>query len=308
MPKHSFGLLDVTVKKLNAKKNPNRLLHDFTGSGDDLLTVFHDFLANVIGAGKACKEQKYITVIDVETKGRVVWFQVQVGRWGLPGRVVDTSSHSSAYQIRTQDAPVYDIRGALIVPILGENGLLAAEVVGNHSFLGTLWPEFADWFQTKYTAPERLSPRATTSVESPAWTKYLEEASLRSVTFTSYQRSSDRAKRVQARDWVIRGMRNEMLPKSWIGKLAKERLSPKAVVTDIPTGFEPEETKIEMDGPGGRKTIVIEKDFPRFLYQLSDETEPAPTNDEFRTEVLSEASATLSAMGLDPAQVLAGAH
>jgi hypothetical protein len=307
MPKHSFGLLDVNVKKLNAKKNPKRLLHDFTGNGDDLLTVFHDFLANVIGAGKACKKQKYISVVDIEMKGRVLWFQVQVGRWGLPGHVVDTSSHSPAYQIRAQDAPVYDIRGALIVPAVGEDGLLAAEVVGSHSFLGTLWPEFQEWFHPKYSTPERLSPRASTSVESPAWSKYLEEASLRSVTFTSYERSSNKARRVQARDWVVRSMRNEVLPKDWIGKLAKERLSPRAVVTDIPTGFEPEETKIEMDGPGGHKTIVIEKDYPRFLYQLGDEDDPTPTDVEFREAVLSEASDTLTAMGLNPAQILAGA-
>lgn len=37
MPKHSFGLLGVNVKKMNARKNPKRLLHDFTGNGDDLL-------------------------------------------------------------------------------------------------------------------------------------------------------------------------------------------------------------------------------------------------------------------------------
>ncbi|MEP9364004.1 hypothetical protein ABLE68_13630 [Nocardioides sp. CN2-186] len=306
MPKHQFALHDVVVRKMNAKKDAERLLHDVTGRGDDLLKIFPEFLKNHIGTGRACKKQRYIRLVKKQTKGRCVWFDVEVGRWGVKGRVIDTSDHSEAYAIRAQDAPTYLIRGVLIVPKTGYHGLMVAEVVSNRSFMSTLWPEFRDWFGPRFP-DDNLWPRESAAVEAPAWLKYLDDAMLQKVTFTSYERSSDKARRVQARDWVIRGYRGEMLPTDWIDKLVKRRLSARSVVADIPSGFNPEETKVEMVGPDGPKTVIIQKDYPRFLHELSDDDDPRPEDATFRAEVLSEARETLTAMGLDADQVLAGA-
>ncbi|WP_028472559.1 hypothetical protein [Nocardioides alkalitolerans] len=306
MPKHQFAVHEVVVRKLNAKKDAERLLHDFTGKGDDLLSVFPEFLKAHVGSGRACKKNRYIKLISKTVKGRCIWFDVEVGRWGLQGRVIDTTSHSEAYSIRSQDAPTYVIRGLLVVPETGVRGLMVAEVVSNRSFMSTLWPEFRDWFAGRF--PEaKLWPRESTAVEAPAWLKYLDDAKLQKITFTSYERSTDQARRVRAREWVLRGYRGEVLPKDWIGKLVKDRVNPKSVITDIPSGFNPEETKVEMNGPGGPKTVVIQKDYPRFLHELSDDDEPRPDDATFRAAVLSEVRDTLEAMGLDHELVLAGA-
>ena len=63
MPKHQFALHDVVVRKMNAKKDAERLLHDFTGKGDDLLPVFNEFLHSHIGSGRACKKNRYIKLV-----------------------------------------------------------------------------------------------------------------------------------------------------------------------------------------------------------------------------------------------------
>ncbi len=217
------------------------------------------------------------------------------------GKVIDTETGDDAYEIQDDDAAAYPLRQALFVPTVGDFALWATEVIGHTSAIGSLTPMFRDWFRERYDS-ERLTVDVNYFQDTNAWTKFIEESSLQEITYITRERDGeDLSVGTRVQEHRIKAARRFRLPREWITRAIEKRLPPDSVfsVSGLP---EADEVRLQIERGGGRsRTIVVDRDWPRFNYALEGGPRNGPPGGDgvFRREVLSEVGASLDYLGAD---------
>ncbi|QTE00875.1 hypothetical protein [Streptomyces cyanogenus] len=299
MPRHQFALYEIRVRKIQEPKS-YRQVYCFNPRKDDLFEIYTKFLVDGIGTKGATVErsERYARLHSMEEDRRTLWFTVESGRYGTRGKVVDTETGDDAYEIQDDDAAAYPLRQALFVPTVGDFALWATEVIGHTSAIGSLTPMFRDWFKERYDS-ERLSVDINYFQDTNAWTKFIEESSLQEITYITRERDGeDRSVGTRVQEHRIKAARRLRLPREWITRAIEKRLPPDSVfsVSGLP---EADEVRLQIERGGRSRTIVVDRDWPRFNYALEGPRNGPPGDEVFRREVLSEVGASLDYLGAD---------
>lgn len=299
MPRHQFAVYEIRVRKLQEPKS-FRQLSSFNSGKDDLVDTYSKFLSDGVGTKGLTidKSERYIRLQSFEDAGRAVWFTVEAGRYGTRGKVVDTGTGNDSYEILDDDAAAYPLRQALFVPRAGDFALWATEVIGHTSAQGSLAIAFRDWFKTNQEA-EKLSVDINYFQDTNAWTKFIEESSLEEITYvTREQDRGDRAVGIRVQEHRVKATHRSRLPRDWIHRAIEKKLPADAVfsVTGLP---EADEVRLQIERNGRSRTIVVDRDWPRFMYALEGPRNGPPGDDVFRREVLSEVGASLDYLHVD---------
>ncbi|MFJ5805079.1 hypothetical protein [Streptomyces sp. NPDC093093] len=266
----------------------------------DLVTAYSQFLDGELkGAGKKIdRGERYLRLRDSEVDFRTIWFTVESGRYGVPGKIVETGTGTDAYEIDVDDAASYPLRQALIVPNVGEYALWATELVGHTSALGGLSISFKDWFRKKYES-EKLIVEINHFQDTNAWNEFIDRASLKEITYVVHEQDSDGAVGGRVQEHKVKAVRRSRLPSPWI-KRALERRLPADTVFSAQQLPDADEIRMQIETDGRQRTIVVGNDLPRFMYEIEDEGGAvAPSNETFRSGVLSEVGASLEYMHVD---------
>ncbi|MFD4922043.1 hypothetical protein ACFWNE_12095 [Streptomyces goshikiensis] len=264
----------------------------------DLLETYSQFLdENLKGSGKKIdKGERYLRLKDSEVDFRTLWFTVEAGRYGVPGKIVETDTGVDAYDIDVDDAASYPLRQALIVPNSGEYALWATELVGHTSALSGLSSSFRDWFRQKYDS-ERLMLEINHFQDTNSWNEFIGRASLNEITYVVHQQDSDRSVGNRVQEHKVRAARRSRLPSPWI-KLALAQNLPADTVFSTREMPEADQIRMQIESDGRQRTIVVGHDLPRFMYEI-DGGSGAPSDEVFRSGVLSEVGASMEYMHVD---------
>ncbi|MET9998836.1 hypothetical protein ABZ069_18070 [Streptomyces microflavus] len=298
MPRYQFSLSEIKVRRIRDKKTCLPVAQ-FGAQRKDLLEIYSQFLDEELkGAGKRIdRGERYLRLKDSEVDSRKLWFDVEAGRYGVPGKIVETSTGADAYEIDKDDAASYPLRQALIVPRVGEYALWATELVGHTSALGGLTIAFKDWFRKKFEA-EKLIVDINHFQDTNAWNEFIDRARLNEITYVVHEQDSDGAVGSRVQEYKSKALRRHWLPSPWIRSALERKLSPDTVfsASRIPDA---DEVRMQIESDGRYRTIVVGNDLPRFMYEISDGSGAAPGNETFRSEVLSEVGASLEYMHVD---------
>ncbi|MFE9285977.1 hypothetical protein [Streptomyces olivaceus] len=297
MPRYQFSLYEIRIKR--ARDKEYLPVSKFGVRRTDLLATYSKFLDEELkGAGKKIdKGERYLRLRDSEVDFRTLWFTVESGRYGVPGKIVETETGADAYEIDVDDAASYPLRQALIIPNVGEYALWATELVGHASALGGLSIAFKDWFRKEYDS-ERLIIEINHFQDTNAWNEFIEKASLHEITYVVHEQDSDRSVGSRVQEHKVKAVRRTRLPNPWI-KRALEGKLPADTVFSAKQLPEADEVRMQIEADGRQRTIVVGHDLPRFMYQIEDGRDAAPSDETFRSGVVSEVSASLEYMHVD---------
>ncbi|MFC8015607.1 hypothetical protein [Streptomyces cinereoruber] len=297
MPRYQFSLYEIRIRRVRDKTYLP--VSKFGAQRIDLIAAYSQFLDEELkGAGKKIdRGERYLRLRDSEVDFRTIWFTVESGRYGVSGKIVETGTGTDAYEIDVDDAASYPLRQALIVPNVGEYALWATELVGHTSALGGLSISFKDWFRKKYES-ERLIVEINHFQDTNAWNEFIDRASLNEITYVVHEQDSDGAVGSRIQEHKVKAVRRSRLPSPWI-KRALERNLPADTVFSAQQLPEADEIRMQIETDGRQRTIVVGHDLPRFMYEIEDGGGLAPSDETFRSGVLSEVGASLEYMHVD---------
>ncbi|MFD9099467.1 hypothetical protein ACFVZN_00130 [Streptomyces virginiae] len=297
MPSFQFCLYEVSVRQF-MKKDARRIVADFNSRRHDLFEALQSFMSDELGSKgvSLLKSEHYIRLKKMEDDSRVLWSTVETGKFGNPGIVVATDTGDNAFDIRSTDAPTYPLRQCFVVPRSGESAIWATEVIGQSTAITSLWTPFSDWFKGEYDS-DRLVVDREPLQSTNAWNAFIEESALQEINFLVRVRDSDGAVGVRTQEYRAKSGRGTRLRKEWLERALARDLPPSAVFTA--TGIpEPDEVHLSIERDGKSRTIVVGREFPRFMYQLECPDGRRPDDATFQREVLSEVGASLDLMGV----------
>ncbi|MCB5165139.1 hypothetical protein LG634_09905 [Streptomyces bambusae] len=298
MPRYQFSLYEINIRRVRDKESLQAA--KYGAQRKDLLDSYNRFLDEELkGAGKRIdKGERYLRLKDSEVDFRTLWFTVEAGRYGVPGKIVETDTGADAYEINVDDAASYPLRQALIVPSVGNYALWATESVGHASAFGGLSISFRDWFRRKHDS-EKLITEINHFQDTNAWNEFIDKASLNEITYVVHEQDSDGSVGSRIQEHKVRAVRRSRLPSPWI-KQALEKKLPADTVFSAKQLPEADEIRMQIETDGRQRTIVVGRSLPRFMYEIADERGPAPTDETFRSAVMSEVGASLEYMHVDP--------
>ncbi|MFD5365218.1 hypothetical protein ACFWJ2_38270 [Streptomyces tendae] len=298
MARHQFTVYELRVRPIRETKSYRRVAK-FNALGADFREVYAKFLKDAVGAKglRIDRGERYIRLQQLDEDHRIVWFTVESGRYGVPGKVVATETGNDSHEITDDEAASYPLRQALIVPTSGEYALWATEVVGHTSAISALHTAFKDWFRKQYEA-EKLIVEINQFQDANSWNRFIEEASLEELVYVVHEQDSDRAKSTRTQEHRVKAGIRTRLPKAWI-KRAMERELPADSVFSVQGLPEADEVRMQIERNGRSRTIVVGRDFPRFFYEIDGAPGFRPPDETFRSEVLSEVGASLEYMKVD---------
>ncbi|MEV7168558.1 hypothetical protein AB0O18_02590 [Streptomyces sp. NPDC093224] len=297
MPRYQFSLYEVKIRHL--RDSEFLPVARFGSPRKDLLDTYNRFLDEELkGAGKKIdRNERYLRLKDSEVDFRTLWFTAESGRYGVPGKIVETGTGVDAYEIDIDDAASYPLRQALIVPTVGEYALWATEIVGHTSAFGGLASSFKDWFRQKHDT-ERLTVEINHFQDTNAWNEFIDRASLNEITYVVHQQDSDASVGSRVQEHKVRAVRRSRLPNSWI-KRALERKLPADTVFSAQQLPEADQVRMQIESDGRQRTIVVGNQLPRFMYEVESDSAGAPSDERFRSGVLSEVGASMEYMHVD---------
>ncbi|MEU4999713.1 hypothetical protein [Streptomyces sp. NPDC021622] len=296
MARHAFSLYEVKIRKF--RSGEYLPLAAFGPNQRDLLPLYSEFLDSELkGKGKRIdKSERYLRLKDSETDFRTIWFTVESGHYGVTGKVVATDTGSDSYEIQKSDAASYPVRQALIIPSVGECALWATEFVGHTSAFGGLCSSFKDWFREKFTS-QRYVIEINHFQDTNAWNEFIDRASLKEITYVVHQQDSDGAVGSRIQEHRVKAARRRFLPAPWIRQAMEKRLDSDTVFSvRVPDA---DEVRMQIESDGQARTIVVDHDLPRFMYEIEDGSGGTPTDQNYRSAVLSEVGASLDYMHVD---------
>ncbi|MFJ9373805.1 hypothetical protein [Streptomyces sp. NPDC101455] len=297
MPSFQFCLYEVSVRQF-MKKDKRRLVAEFNSRKHDLFGALQDFMNDGLGPRGVSlkKSEHYIRLKNIEDTSRILWPTVETGRFGNTGIVVATDTGDNAFDIKSTDAPTYPLRQCFIVPRSGESAIWATEVIGQSTAITSLWTPFSDWFKEKYDVDRIVVDRESLQ-STNAWNAFIDESELQEISFLVHVKDSDSSVGVRTQEYKAKSGRGTRLPKGWIQRAYARELPPSAVFTA--TGIpDPDEVHLNIERDGKNRTVVVGRDFPRFMYQIDTPDGLRPSDAIFQQEVLSEVGASLDLMGV----------
>jgi hypothetical protein len=290
-------MYEVSVRQY-MKKDTRRLVSEFNSRRHDLFTRLQDFMSGQLGPKGVSlqKSEHYIRLKKMEDRSRVLWSTVETGKFGNTGIVVATATGDDAFSITPTDAPTYPLRQCFVVPRSGESAIWATEIVGQSTAITSLWTPFSDWFKDEYES-DRLVVSREPLQSTTAWNDFIEQSELQEINFLVRVKDSDGAVGVRTQEYTAKSGRGTRLKKDWIQRALTRELPPSAVfsIDGIP---DPDEVHLNIERDGKSRTIVVGREFPRFMYQIDTPDGRRPDDATFRREVLSEVGASLDLMGV----------
>ncbi|WEO96215.1 hypothetical protein A6P39_020460 [Streptomyces sp. FXJ1.172] len=293
MALHAFSLYEVKIRKV--RSDEYLPIAAFGSNRRDFLSLYSDFLDSELkGRGKRIdKSEKYLRLKDSEVDFRTMWFTVETGSYGVTGKVVATNTGTDSYDIQTTDAASYPVRQALVVPMVGDCALWATESVGHTSAFGGLCASFKEWLREKFDT-ERYVVEFNHFQDTNAWNEFIDRSSLKEITYVVHQQDADGAVGSRIQEHRVKAVRRRRLPSAWI-KQAMEKRLPSDTVFSVRVP-EADEVRMQIESEGRSRTIVVDHELPRFMYELGDASSGTPTDETFRSAVLSEVGASLDYM------------
>lgn len=297
MPSFQFCLYTIGVHQ-HRRKNSNRPVSEFNSRRHDLLDTLRHFLQDGLGSKGVSlpADGHYVRLMGMEEEHRALWPTVESGRFGNTGKVVKTSTGDDAYTIANEDAPTYPLRQFFVVPRAGNLAIWATEVIGSSSAITPLWTVFSDWFKSEYDN-DRLVVKRAPLQNTDAWKSFIEESELQEIKFLAHVADSDAAIGIKTKEFTAKSGWGRRLPKDWISRAYARDLPPSAVfhIDGLP---EADEVHLEIERDGKTRTVVVGREFPRFMYPIETESGERPDDSTFKKEVLSEVGASLDLMGV----------
>ncbi|NEA42333.1 hypothetical protein [Streptomyces sp. SID11385] len=298
MPSFSFCLYTIGVNQLHRQKS-NRPVAEFNSRRHDLFDVVRIFFEHHLGAKGISNEKdgSYIRLTgDIEQQHRSFWPTLESGHFGTAGKVVDTTTGDDTYALNHRDAPTYPLRQFFTVPRSGDCAIWATEVAGNASAITPLWNSLNDWFRSEYDA-DRLTLNRAPLQNTDAWNDYIDASELQQIKFLTYVRDSDAAVGMRTKEFTAKSGRGKRLPKEWITRAYARDLPPSTVfhIQGLPDA---DEIHLQIEHDGKTRNIIVEREFPRFLYPVGEDPQRRPDNTSFQEAVLSVVSASLDDMGV----------
>ncbi|WP_405807522.1 hypothetical protein OG729_20340 [Streptomyces sp. NBC_00210] len=297
LPSFQFCIYEFGVRQHN-RKNSSRPVVEFNSRRHDLLDSLRRFMRDGLGVKGITLShgEHYIRLMGMDEEHRTLWPTVESGRFGNTGKVVNTATGDDAYSIGNEDAPTYPLRQFFVVPRSGHSALWVTEVIGHSSAITSLWTTFSDWFRAEYDN-DRLVVRRSPLQNTDAWKAFISESELHEVKFLAHVADSDGAVGIKTKEFTAKSGWGRQLPKDWISRAYARELPPSAVfhIEGLP---EPDEVHLEIEREGKSRTIVVGREFPRFMYQVETPDGERPDDATFRREVLSEVGASLELMGV----------
>ncbi|WP_093499688.1 hypothetical protein [Streptomyces sp. Ag109_O5-10] len=293
MARHAFSLYEVKIRKF--RSDEYLPVGAFGPNDSDLLALYSEFLDSELkGKGKRIdKTEKYLRLENSEVDFRTLWFTVESGNYGVTGKVVATDTGSDSYDIQKSDAASYPVRQALIIPTVGDCALWASEFVGHTSAFGALCASFKEWFREKFPN-ERYVIEINHFQDTNAWNEFINHSSLKEITYVVHQQDSDGAVGSRIQEHRVKAARRRFLPAGWIKQAMEKRLPSDTVFSvRVPDA---DQVRMQIESDGRSRTIVVDHDLPRFMYELDNGPGGTPTPETFRSAVVSEAGASLDYM------------
>lgn len=262
--------------------------------GADLLHLFHGLVKDADPKHLVDEDaERYNSVETISPQGRTLTLELAVGRFGDQGWNRNVTTHTITHQHGADEAHTVATRAMLVVPKSGTSALLfiehASNIGGGTALLRLLraaWvPRYPDW-----------TLKTSSLVEADAW---LELAGLESITAVVYGWNSDTADAGQPK--VVGDLRqtieprkgNKFFPKGVWDALRDGTIS-RGQLLGLADGTEPDEVKVTLEHDGLTKTFVLGNEkTPPVRYAFSDNGEPAPATDDFRSFCLDEIAGLL---------------
>ncbi len=302
MPKHSIAPYRWAIHPRASREE--RQAADFDGNGSDLLNLFNEWAESLgLTALNEDRRERYSRVQSLQLCGRACRVKMQSGRYGSPGRLVHVESGSTTYEHSDREAPMLDLRHALVVPPVGPVAMFFAERVGNVGATRVIFRNFRDYFRQRH---EGLILTEVALVDAEAFRRYLADAALTQITLVRYGLSADIADDPTAEPYGryehrLVSTRHRHLPHRLLDRLMSRDLKP-GVLLGLADDIEIDETNLTLERDGTQRTFTIERleaSVPSLTYTVSAAGDPAPDDDTFYAEVRKIAEEHLPALGPD---------
>jgi len=224
--------------------------------GEDLLELFEAWAAQLsVADTKDDTRQSWIEVTRVQKyASRVVVVSMSVGSYGEAGPVIDADSGSKVFDLTEMQAPTGQVRGVLMVPVVGESAYYLAEQSSRGSAGGRLLGLFRKHFSQHSNSITLVTETIT---ESEAWTQ---DAALREVELRLKGVSADIADgpnvEVGTLSHIARPTRGKFFPRGLLSKLGEDHQVVRKVV-GIPEAPDEGEVFVTLELDGRQKKFML---------------------------------------------------
>lgn len=291
MPKRSLTVMHLRAfPKHQRRTKGGHELANLPG-GRDLLPLYVAFVEHLREHPDELRTESNSQYGSIETfhlSHRMLFIKCSTGNFGETGaKAVDAYTHEVGHTLTDTEASVLPTRSLLLVPPVGESALLLVERAGlaasgsrlHRLFERETWPD-------NYSDVTLLSEPI---LETEAW---LEGANLTAVDAVLYGWSPDPADAgipsdIGVLEHSLRPKRGSgFLPQVLWSQIRKKEITPGRLL-GFPDGVEPNKITVQLTNSGRRKSFEVGKEStPPVSYLLSDNGQPALTDDAFIAECL----------------------
>ncbi len=283
MPSHSVTVQMIEVYQARKPRETHSALDKLPGGGD--------FIDMVETVAEACRvdqhllkrdeQQQYAYVAEHKRFGRSLFLAFEVGYYGEPGSVVDSTSGKRVYRRRAVDANLTRTRSLILVPPAGKVALMFNEMVqmvsGGSRFLAHF---HSRWSKER---PEHTLQTASV-VEGEAWLNDANVTEVEALVYNWSPDSSDQDLPVKAQ------LRQSLTPPRGVPYLnpalwarLRRDADVRREIFGFRDGIEIDQVRVEVEHEGRRKTFEIDDaKTPAIRHLLSGPGEPAKSDEEFR--------------------------
>lgn len=288
----------MTVTKISygeaRTRNPLKKALDVSDLPDrrDLLLLLHGLLKHLPDSALVNVEKKtYAKITELDPVGRRLLVSLECGHFGDPGRVVDVSNHQETHKHGDNEAHVVVLRALILVPLKSRAALMFVEHGRGRSAGGKLLVAIRKAWMDDYSMH---TLHTETITRQDAW---LQAAELEGVTATVYGHTRDVAdqaipSKLGDLNLALKPPKGERtLPRGLWDALAKHKLK-RAELLGLPDDLEPDEVRVQVgDGQQTKMFVLGKETTPPVRYLLTDDGEPAMTDQDFVAFCFSEVEA-----------------
>ncbi|MCG8914823.1 hypothetical protein L6E12_03325 [Actinokineospora sp. PR83] len=292
MARSAFSIYQLWVAPTRKPDDPVNM-SNIDGNGTDFLSLFNAFLTDI--KARPLVKPKYSLYLDVQylaSAGRMIEMEIEHGRYGLEGKVVDVKSGSTTKNIGIDESTVTNTRSLIVTSENAPHALFMGEKYGSQTSATKLLSAFKRSFSDRFHA-DHLVFHYNSLMDETAWQKYLETAQMQSIEVHKTQTSSDIA------DGIVRNSIGRIVctvkPRRGEGSFART-LRDRILNGDLKAqtiigvaSHDDDEVEIVLDnGTQQRRLIIGSADVPVLFYPLSDDGQPRPLNGDVFKEMRSK--------------------
>lgn len=284
MPRRTVTVSHVFVHDMR-KVNQRKDVASFDRKGADLLALLRAFIATLPAEALVDDEkERYLSTTNLDPKGRTLLVEMEMGWFGLDGKVRNSKSHELEHEHGAASATTTDVRFLATAPVGSPGMLVFVERVGRSAAGAHVLPLFHKAWRQRWSK-DKLVMKVETLVETEAWLKkaQLEEVS---GTVTGYDWGHDVADNGkpkilgQLETTLVPAGKQEFLPK-FIWEGLRDKNLEASTLLGFPDGLLVDDVQVRVSADGKAKTFAIDREKqPAVSYVLSKVG--APDDEAFR--------------------------